>query len=231
MEQRQPRLGDILDDYCPRERRITNHAVVAMLGEKVKQTRCVTCEAEHVYKEAKVPRLRRRKESVATLPDQVLDEARTDEGKSDRSGAGRIAQAEADLPTQTEAPPAAEEAAPVDEAGATQTDGPVHRPLIRATLPRPERPAQPRQLPDFTVRQQGNRNGGFRDGDRQGPRGGGPPGKGGKPSGPGAGKHPGRGRQAQPRGQAGTRATGRPGPQGSRGPREHLGRHGKKRTR
>ena len=26
MEQRPLRLGDILDDYCPRERRVTNHA-------------------------------------------------------------------------------------------------------------------------------------------------------------------------------------------------------------
>ena len=31
MQQRRLRLGDILDDYCPRERRITNHAVVAMI--------------------------------------------------------------------------------------------------------------------------------------------------------------------------------------------------------
>ena len=31
MEQRRLRLGDILDDYCPRERRVTNHAVVAMI--------------------------------------------------------------------------------------------------------------------------------------------------------------------------------------------------------
>ena len=30
--QRQLRLGDILDDYCPRERRVTNHAIVAMIG-------------------------------------------------------------------------------------------------------------------------------------------------------------------------------------------------------
>ena len=36
MQQRQLRLGDILDDYCPRERRVTNHAVVAMIGEAVK---------------------------------------------------------------------------------------------------------------------------------------------------------------------------------------------------
>ena len=58
MQQRQLRLGDILDDYCPRERRLTNHAVVAMVGDEVKQTRCTTCDAEHEYKHAKVPRQR-----------------------------------------------------------------------------------------------------------------------------------------------------------------------------
>src|SRR5215467_12965178 len=71
MQQRQLRLGDILDDYCPRERRITNHAVVAMIGEEVKQTRCTTCDAEHVYKEAKIPRQRRKDEAPAALYAQV----------------------------------------------------------------------------------------------------------------------------------------------------------------
>ena len=55
MQQRRVRLGDILDDYCPRERRITNHAVVAMIEDEVKQTRCTTCDADHEYKQAKVP--------------------------------------------------------------------------------------------------------------------------------------------------------------------------------
>ena len=59
MEQRPLRLGDIVDDYCPRERRITNHVIVALVGEAIRQTRCSTCDAEHVYKEAKVPRRRR----------------------------------------------------------------------------------------------------------------------------------------------------------------------------
>ena len=71
MQQRQPRLGDILDDYCPRERRVTNHAVVAMVGEDVKQTRCTTCDADHEYKHAKVPR-QRRKDTPAALYSQVL---------------------------------------------------------------------------------------------------------------------------------------------------------------
>ncbi len=52
MQQRQLRLGDILDDYCPRERRLTNHVVVAMVGDDVKQTRCTTCDADHEYKHA-----------------------------------------------------------------------------------------------------------------------------------------------------------------------------------
>ena len=62
MQQRQPRLGDVLDDYCPRERRVTNHVVVAMIGDDVKQTRCTTCDADHEYKQAKVPRVRRKTE-------------------------------------------------------------------------------------------------------------------------------------------------------------------------
>ena len=71
MEQRRLRLGDILDDYCPRERRVTNHAVVAMIEEDVKQTRCTTCDAEHAYKGARVPK-RRKKETPSALYKEVL---------------------------------------------------------------------------------------------------------------------------------------------------------------
>src|SRR5205809_1794510 len=71
MQQRQLRLGDILDDYCTRERRLTNHGVVAMVGDDVKQTRCTTCDTEHEYKHAKVPRQRRKSDSPAALYAQV----------------------------------------------------------------------------------------------------------------------------------------------------------------
>ena len=66
MEQHQVRLGDVLDDYCPRERRVTNHAVVAIVGDEIKLTRCTTCDNEHPYKEAKVPP-RRQTKLVAAL--------------------------------------------------------------------------------------------------------------------------------------------------------------------
>src|SRR5207237_8398587 len=87
MQQRRRRLGDILDDYCPRERRVTNHAVVAMLGDDVKQTRCTTCDAEHEYKHAKVPRQRRKNETPAALYSQVLANAPKRVAHGDAAGA------------------------------------------------------------------------------------------------------------------------------------------------
>src|SRR5215471_6815592 len=78
MQQRQLRLGDILDDYCPRERRLTNHVIVAMIGDDVKQTRCTTCDADHEYKHARIPRQRRKGEMpaiaapVAVAPKKVV---------------------------------------------------------------------------------------------------------------------------------------------------------------
>src|SRR4051812_17300354 len=70
MEQRPLRLGDIVDDYCPRERRLTNHAIVAVVDNTIRQTRCTTCDAEHIYKHGREPR--RRPKAGETLYDQVL---------------------------------------------------------------------------------------------------------------------------------------------------------------
>jgi hypothetical protein len=71
MQQRRLRPGDVLDDYCPRERRVTDHAIVAMIDDTIQQTRCVVCDAEHEYKEAKVPPQRRKK--APALFTQVLE--------------------------------------------------------------------------------------------------------------------------------------------------------------
>jgi hypothetical protein len=165
MEQRPLRLGDILDDYCPRERRVTNHAIVAIVDEDVKQTRCTTCDAEHTYKGGKAPR-RRKGDSTSRLYKEVLAGI-TDE-------APNAEPAPVEMPSTEEPPPVQpQHAAPADEARSaeersdeTRTDaedeGPLHRPLIRATLPRPEGVKVERQIPEFTIRQNG-RNGNFRD--------------------------------------------------------------------
>ena len=168
MEQRRLRLGDILDDYCPRERRITNHAVVAMIEEDVKQTRCTTCDAEHAYKGGKAPR-KRKKDTPAALYNEVLASMSEDAAPSltdpDNTTPDTPLNDEPvnspadDLPVEqladrTESEPPAI----VDEHATSDVEeGPVHRPLIRATLPRPEGQKE-RPLPEFTVRHSGNGN-------------------------------------------------------------------------
>src|SRR5512134_861304 len=72
MEQRSLRLGDIVDDYCPRERRVTNHVIVALVGDIIRQTRCSTCEAEHEYKEAKVPKKKLKGDAGSDLAGGIL---------------------------------------------------------------------------------------------------------------------------------------------------------------
>jgi uncharacterized membrane protein YgcG len=172
MEQRPLRLGDILDDYCPRERRVTNHAIVAMIEDDVRQTRCTTCDAEHAYKGGKAPRRRARKESPAALYNEVLSGMPDADAAPAPTAPARAVEPPADLPASLpqmdaarpplETPPAEHSAAPVaDEAPAPREpeaapageDGPVHRPLIRATLPRIEGQKEARPIPDFTIRQ------------------------------------------------------------------------------
>lgn len=54
-----------------------------------------------------------------------------------------------------------------DEPAAPEVEeGPVHRPLIRAQLPRIEGQKEERRLPEFTIRQRGG-NGHFRGGDHR----------------------------------------------------------------
>ncbi len=200
MQQRQLRLGDILDDYCPRERRVTNHAVVAMVGDDVKQTRCTTCDADHEYKHAKVPRQRRKADTPAALYAQVLaggpkrvahegappaganapdvappagantpDVAPVEEPVDAAPSAAAAAPfGETARVESVQAPAPDAEPAPDEEIERDEEEGPVHRPLIRASLPKHEgQPPPSRPIPEFTIRQPGGRPNRFR------PRGGG----------------------------------------------------------
>ena len=70
MDEREYRLGDLIDDYCPRCRLLLNHAVASLMNGQVVKVICQTCYSEHAYhhgqggKKKSAPR--------ATLFDQVL---------------------------------------------------------------------------------------------------------------------------------------------------------------
>ena len=173
MEQRTPRLGDIVDDYCPRERRVTNHAIVAIVEEAVKKTRCMTCDAEHPFKDAKAPRIRK-KDSTDALYQEVLANAtgKPAAGQSEANGQAAAPVSAANETNETNDTSGSGDAG----ADSTSTNGnghvdespaevwTAHRPLIRATLPRTENTIPtPRPIPEFTMHQRQGR-GGFRHG-------------------------------------------------------------------
>jgi hypothetical protein len=71
---RAPRLGDVIDDYCPRCRLLLNHDVTSLFAEAVAKVTCRTCHNAHDYRHAQVPAKRRssRKPDKQSLIDQVL---------------------------------------------------------------------------------------------------------------------------------------------------------------
>ena len=60
MESRRVRLGDVIDDYCPRCRLIMNHGVVGMIGDDVKKVSCNTCMFKHQFRHGQLPASRRK---------------------------------------------------------------------------------------------------------------------------------------------------------------------------
>ena len=168
MEQRQVRLGDVLDDYCTRERRVTNHAVVALVGNEVKLTRCTTCDTEHPYKAARVPPRRQTKLVAGLSSASTESPSPALQGPNGKDG-GEVGTPVASDPAQ---PPPVVADPPIP----LRTDS-VRRPLIRATLERPEGAPPPvRQAPVFTIRENQSGGGNERGGGRKGRGGGGRPG-------------------------------------------------------
>jgi hypothetical protein len=49
------RLGDIIDDFCVKCRRLTNHAIVSLVGGAAAKVRCRTCYSDHDYRNEQAP--------------------------------------------------------------------------------------------------------------------------------------------------------------------------------
>ena len=176
MQERRHRPGDVLDDYCPRERRITGHAIVAMIDDEIQRTRCGICDAEHEYKEGKVPAPRRKTQPPALFT-QVLDNLNGSTPKPPPAASPEpvvapepvmdvpvaVAAAAANpVPDRTQPLEAVEPVEPVEPE--EPSDGGFRRSLIRATFPRPDgqAPAE-RKMPEFTIQSLHNRRNGQRN--------------------------------------------------------------------
>jgi len=172
MEQRPLRLGDVVDDYCPRERRVTNHAIVAIVGESIRQTRCATCDTEHEYKGPKMKLTKKKGKGEADLAGGVLVTPQAND--ADATGGAEPVVAVVAETIEVEVSIAQTNGDPNAPKTDDVPDGWLaHRPLIRASLPKTEgSEPPPRPIPEFTMHQRPGRS--FHRGFRHG--GGGNPG-------------------------------------------------------
>jgi hypothetical protein len=49
------RLGDVLDDFCVKCRRLTNHSIVSLMAGKAAKVRCRTCYNDHDFRNEQAP--------------------------------------------------------------------------------------------------------------------------------------------------------------------------------
>ena len=49
------RLGDIIDDFCVKCRRLTNHSIVSLVEGQAAKVRCRTCYHDHDYRHEQAP--------------------------------------------------------------------------------------------------------------------------------------------------------------------------------
>lgn len=103
------RLGDDIDDFCVKCKRVMNHLVVSLVNDEPAKVRCRTCHNDHDFRheQAPPPRVDARK---AALIQQAMEKAAV---------AGNGAAVETDEPPAEEAAPAAEPVAAAKPARST----------------------------------------------------------------------------------------------------------------
>ncbi len=52
---REHRLGDDIDDFCVRCKRIMNHSVVSVIDSQPAKVRCRTCHSDHDFRHEQAP--------------------------------------------------------------------------------------------------------------------------------------------------------------------------------
>jgi hypothetical protein len=79
---RDVRLGDDIDDFCVRCKRVMNHAVVSVIDAAPAKVRCRTCHSDHDFRheQAPPPKVDARK---AALFQEVLKKVNPDEAVVD----------------------------------------------------------------------------------------------------------------------------------------------------
>ncbi|SRR5579885_2746558 len=68
------RLGDVIDDFCVKCHRLTNHSVVSLMDGQAAKVRCRTCYSDHDYRHEQAPPSKKELKKAA-LFNEVLSAA------------------------------------------------------------------------------------------------------------------------------------------------------------
>ncbi len=85
------RLGDVIDDFCIKCRRLTNHSIVSLVGNDAAKVRCRTCYHDHDYRHEQAPPTKKELKKLE-------EEAKAARAAAEQNGDGATAELAADPP-------------------------------------------------------------------------------------------------------------------------------------
>lgn len=73
------RLGDDIDDFCIKCKRLTNHTIVSMVEEKPAKVRCRTCYNDHDYRHEQAPPTKKELAAQALMNELLASGGKADQ--------------------------------------------------------------------------------------------------------------------------------------------------------
>jgi hypothetical protein len=117
------RLGDVIDDYCIKCRRVTNHSIVSIVNAAAAKVRCRTCYHDHDYRHEEIPPSKKDLKKAELLAAALaggagasaapgtdvppIEEILGEEGAEEQAGAEEFTPAEETVEAEPEPEPAA----------------------------------------------------------------------------------------------------------------------------
>lgn len=97
------RLGDDIDDFCIKCKRVTNHSVLAIVDDAPAKVRCRTCYHEQEFRDSIAPPTKRELKKAAEA--EAAAAAAAEAGLDPDIEASPVDNGDADEPIAAEAPP------------------------------------------------------------------------------------------------------------------------------
>ena len=135
---REPRLGDDIDDFCVRCKRVTNHNIVSVVQGVAAKVRCRSCHSDHDFRHenAPPPKVDLRKQ---TLFNEVLKKVNPGGDGAAADAAAAEADPEVGLEVAANAEIEAEAVPEVAQAGVEETSAVEEAPRPKKAKGRPRK--------------------------------------------------------------------------------------------